>query len=109
MSSLWVYAQASRVLSLPFPSESLCGGLSLVSTLGRLTEERDEEYEVDYIVASHIYRCQLQYLVYWKGYEDHEGTWEPASNIKKCSPSGRALLQRKPQCPSEASYGPVGL
>ena len=37
MSSLWVYAQASRVLPLPFPSESLCGGLSLVSTLGRLT------------------------------------------------------------------------
>ena len=36
MSSLWVYAQASRVLPLPFPSEPLCGGLSLVPTLGRL-------------------------------------------------------------------------
>ena len=37
MSSLLVYAQVSQVLSLPFPSEPLCGGLSLVSTLGRLS------------------------------------------------------------------------
>ncbi|KIM55596.1 hypothetical protein SCLCIDRAFT_99970, partial [Scleroderma citrinum Foug A] len=46
----------------------------------QVSEERDEEYEVDYIVASHIYRCQLQYLVHWKGYEEHERTWEPAPN-----------------------------
>ena len=38
----------------------------------QVSEERNEEYEVDYIVASHIYRCQLQYLVHWKGYEEHE-------------------------------------
>ncbi|KIM57253.1 hypothetical protein SCLCIDRAFT_130954, partial [Scleroderma citrinum Foug A] len=46
----------------------------------QVSEEHDEEYEVDYIVASRIYRCQLQYLVHWKGYEEHECTWEPASN-----------------------------
>ena len=40
----------------------------------QVSEEHDEEYEVDYIVASHIYRCQLQYLVHWKGYEEHERT-----------------------------------
>ena len=32
----------------------------------QVSEECDEEYEVDYIVASHIYRRQLQYLVHWK-------------------------------------------
>ena len=48
----------------------------------QVLEECDEEYEVDYIVASRIYRCQLQYLVHWKGYEEHEWTWEPASNVK---------------------------
>ncbi|KIM53773.1 hypothetical protein SCLCIDRAFT_78491, partial [Scleroderma citrinum Foug A] len=46
-----------------------------------VSEERNEEYEVDYIIASHIYRHQLQYLVHWKGYEEHERTWEPASNL----------------------------
>ena len=50
--------------------------------LVQVSEECDEEYEVDYIVASRIYRCQLQYLVHWKGYEEHERTWEPASNVK---------------------------
>ena len=44
--------------------------------LVQVSEEHDEEYEVDYIVASHIYRRQLQYLVHWKGYEEHEHTWE---------------------------------
>ena len=48
----------------------------------QVSEERDEEYEVDYIAASRIYRCQLQYLVHWKGYKEHERTWEPASNVK---------------------------
>ena len=48
----------------------------------KVLEERDEEYKVDYIVASRIYRCQLQYLVHWKGYEEHKRTWEPASNVK---------------------------
>ena len=47
-----------------------------VSWPGRIqvSEERNEEYEVDYMVASRIYRHQLQYLVHWKGYEDHERT-----------------------------------
>jgi len=47
-----------------------------------VSEERDEEYKVDYIVASRIYKRQFQYLVHWKGYEEHERTWEPSSNLK---------------------------
>ncbi|KIM54876.1 hypothetical protein SCLCIDRAFT_135811, partial [Scleroderma citrinum Foug A] len=43
----------------------------------QVSEEHNEEYEVDYIVASRIYKHQLQYLVHWKGYEEHEHTWEP--------------------------------
>ena len=50
--------------------------------LVHVSEEHGEEYEVDYIVASCTYRCQLQYLVHWKGYKEHKRTWEPASNIK---------------------------
>ena len=48
----------------------------------QVSEECNEEYEVDYIVASRIHRRQLQYLVHWKGYEEHEHTFEPASNVK---------------------------
>ena len=68
----------------------------------QVSEECDEEYEVDYIVASHIYRRQLQYLVHWKDL----GT---CLQCKECSPSGRALLQGEPQRPLETLYGLVGL
>ena len=47
-----------------------------------VTEDRDEEYEVDTIIDSRIYTGKLQYLVHWKGYEESERTWEPASNLK---------------------------
>ena len=47
-------------------------------SLIQVSEECDEEYKVDYIVASRIYRHQLQYLVHWKGYEEHERCNGPA-------------------------------
>ena len=47
-----------------------------------VTEDRDEEYEVDTIIDSHIYKGQLQYLVHWKEYDKSERTWEPVSNLK---------------------------
>ena len=47
-----------------------------------VSEDRDEEYEVDAIIDSHIYKGKLQYLVHWKGYDESERTWEPASNLK---------------------------
>ena len=47
-----------------------------------VTEDRDEEYEVDSIIDSRIYKGKLQYLVHWKGYDDSERTWEPVSNLK---------------------------
>ena len=47
-----------------------------------VTEDCDEEYEVDTIVDSRIYKGKLQYLVHWKGYDESERTWEPVSNLK---------------------------
>ena len=47
-----------------------------------VTEDHDEEYEVDAIVDSCIYKGKLQYLVHWKGYDESERTWEPVSNLK---------------------------
>ena len=47
-----------------------------------VTEDHDEEYEVDAIIDSRIYKGKLQYLVHWKGYDESERTWEPVSNLR---------------------------
>ena len=47
-----------------------------------VTEDRDEEYEVDSIVDSCIYKGKLQYLVHWKEYDESKRTWELVSNLK---------------------------
>ena len=47
-----------------------------------VTEDHDEEYEVDAVIDSRIYKGKLQYLVHWKGYNESERTWELASNLK---------------------------
>ena len=65
----------------------------------QVSKEHDEEYEVDYIVASHIYRRQLQYLVHWKGYEEHERTWEPASNVKNAPLVVERFYRENPSAP----------
>ena len=65
----------------------------------QVSEERNEDYEVDYIVASHIYRHQLQYLVHWKGYEEHERTWEPASNVKNAPLVVEHFYKENPSAP----------
>ena len=43
--------------------------------------EGDEEYEVERIKDSRIFRCQLQYLIKWKGYDDSYMSWKPTHNI----------------------------
>jgi len=67
--------------------------------LVHVSEECDEEYEVDYIVASCIYKWQLQYLVHWKGYEEHERTWEPSSNSKNSPLVVKRFYRENPSAP----------
>jgi len=45
--------------------------------------EDEEEYEVEAIVnhRCHGYRCQLQYLIKWKGYPSSNNTWEAVKDI----------------------------
>ena len=78
----------------PLPSQPMSQ-----PSLIQVSEERNEEYEVDYIVASHIYRCQLQYLVHWKGYKEHERTWEPASNVKNAPLVVEHFYKEHPSAP----------
>ena len=46
-----------------------------------VTEDRDNEWEVDHIVDSRLKNKKLEYLVHWKGYDDSDCTWEPKSNL----------------------------
>ena len=46
-----------------------------------VTEDRDEEYEVDYVVDSQYKGKRLEYLVHWRGWSDTDWTWEPLSNL----------------------------
>ena len=46
-----------------------------------VTEDRKEEYEVDYVVDSWYKGKRLEYLVHWKGWSETDRTWEPISNL----------------------------
>ena len=44
-------------------------------------EDREEEYEVEYIVDSHYKGKRVEYLIHWKGWSETDQTWEPASHL----------------------------
>ena len=46
-----------------------------------VTEDREEEYEVEYVVDSRYKGRCLEYLIHWKGWSDTDRTWEPVSNL----------------------------
>lgn len=43
--------------------------------------DEEEEYKVEAVLDSRIFRRQFQYLVKWKGYSDAENSWEPVANV----------------------------
>ena len=46
-----------------------------------VTEDRDVEYEVDYIVDSHWKGKRLEYLVCWSRFNEEDRTWEPEGQL----------------------------
>lgn len=46
--------------------------------------DEHEEFEVEQIIDSRIYRNKSQYLVHWKGYTVMDRTWEPIENLENC-------------------------
>ena len=62
-----------------------------------VTEDRDEEYEVEWIVDSHWKGQRLEYLIHWKGYPEEERTWEPAGNLTHAKEAIADFHQTMPQ------------
>jgi hypothetical protein len=46
-----------------------------------ITEEGEEKFEVEKLLRKRNFRSKIEYLVKWKGYPNHESTWEPESTL----------------------------
>ena len=64
-----------------------------------VTEDREEEYEVDYIVDSQYKGRHLEYLIHWKGWSDTDCTWEPLGNLDNAANAISAFHAKCPSAP----------
>ena len=64
-----------------------------------VTEDREEEYEVERIVDSRYKGRRLEYLVHWKGWSDSDRTWEPVSNLGNAADAVRDFHAAHPSAP----------
>ena len=64
-----------------------------------VTEEREEEYEVEHIMDSRYKGKCLEYLVHWKGWSDTDRTWEPVSNLGNAADAVRDFHAAHPAAP----------
>jgi hypothetical protein len=46
-----------------------------------ITIDDHPEYEVESILDHRSHRHHIQYLVKWRGYPDHDASWEPEENL----------------------------
>ncbi|EUC60435.1 Transposon Tf2-1 polyprotein, putative [Rhizoctonia solani AG-3 Rhs1AP] len=68
-----------------------------------ITEEGEEEFEVEEIVDSRYFRNQLQYFVKWKGYPPSENKWEPWFNVENSPELIDEFHQKHPQAASKVN------
>ena len=78
--SIWIHLVINILRLKPY-KECLPGQLTLCPDPMEVTEDRDEEYEVEQIVDSCWKGWHLEYLIHWKGYLEEERTWKPAGNL----------------------------
>jgi hypothetical protein len=64
-----------------------------------VTEERDVEFEVDYIADSRWKGRRLEFLVHWQGYSDEDRTWEPESNLSNAKTAIDEFHSAHPNAP----------
>ncbi|QRV84964.1 Retrotransposable element Tf2 protein [Ceratobasidium sp. AG-Ba] len=71
-----------------------------------VTEEGEEEYEVDHVVAWEQRKNGLYYQIRWKGYDPIEDTMERAEKIAELPQIMEDLLKRHPKAPLPKNYKP---
>ena len=78
--SMWIHLVINISCLKPY-KECLPGQSTVCPGPMEVTEDRDEEYEVEQIVDSCWKEWRLEYLIHWKGYLEEERTWKPAGNL----------------------------
>jgi len=63
--------------------------------------EGEDEYEVQQICDSRIYRKKLQYLVRWRGYGMEYDSWEPESNLEHAERRIKKFHKAHPKAPQK--------
>ena len=71
-----------------------------------VTEDRDNEWEVDQIIDSRYKNKRLEFLVHWKGYDDMDCTWEPKSNLGNTKEALNDFYHANPAAPRAISIPP---
>src|SRR5882672_10509108 len=62
-----------------------------------------EEYEVECILDSRIFRGKLEYLVRWKGYSIEEDEWRPSNDVKGAKRLVSEFHWQNPEAPQHIS------
>ena len=64
-----------------------------------VTEDRKEEYKVDFVMDSWYKGKCLEYLVHWKGWSDTHCTWEPLGNLANAADAVATFHAAHPSTP----------
>ena len=68
-----------------------------------VTEDQDNEWEVDQIIDSRYKNKKLEFLVHWKGYDDTDCTWELKSNLSNAKEALIDFYHTNPSAPRAIS------
>jgi hypothetical protein len=71
----------------------------------QVTNNEEEEYEVEKFLDCQLMDDQPYYLTKWKGYDDAENTWEPLSNLDQAQQAVAQFHQQNPQFSKNLSQG----
>ncbi|QRV84573.1 Transposon Ty3-G Gag-Pol polyprotein [Ceratobasidium sp. AG-Ba] len=69
-----------------------------------ITEEGEEQYKVDHVVAWEWHKNSLYYQIRWKGYDLVEDTMERAEKIAELPQIMEDLLKQHPKAPIPKNY-----
>jgi hypothetical protein len=69
-----------------------------------ITVDDELEYEVETILDSKRFRKTVKYLVHWKGYDIHDRTWEPFSQLTNCPDKLSEFHRRNPKKPRAREF-----